>query len=542
MEETIQSQIIKRCEDLNSDNANWQSYYQELADFCLPRKGNIMSLRTRGEKLKMNHLYDATAIISLKIMSAGFHSNLTNPSSKWFNLRTRDIRLMKLHEVMMWFKEVEDIMYGTINSSNFDTTMQEFYLGAGCFGTGAILTLEDPKEKVRFTEIPIEQIVMEEDAYGRVNRMYRKFFYTVQQAYDLWGEKAGEAVTGKVKDKPNARLEFIHYVGPRDKYISGKRDGINMPFMSMWIEKSKKHLIGQGGFLEFPYSVGRFYKDTNDVMGFSPAMDALPWIKLVNAQSKTMLRASMKAADPALILPRRGFVLPLNANPSATNYHDSKVTADAIKQMPTSANIPITLEVIKQVKTDIEKAFFVPLFQALSAVTKQMTVPEVQRRIAENMILLGPVVGRFTQEVLDPIISRVFNILWRNSEIPEPPTVLTGQEMDIVYISPLAKAQRESEIYSIEAFLTDVSAIAQAKPGCLDKINEDNAVDVIAKVRGIDPSLIRSDSEIQAIRQQRAEEQAKLAQMQATQAGADVVQKGAGAVKDLAGANASQGK
>ena len=215
------------------------------------------------------------------------------------------------------------------------------------------------------------------------------------------------------------------------------------------------------------------------------------------------------------------------------NYHDANVNADAIKQMPTGGNPSLTLEMMQAVQQNIEKAYFVPLFQAISNVTKTMTIPEVQRRIAENMVLLGPVVGRFTQEVLDPLILRVFNVLFRNGELPMPPESIAGEELDIVYISPLAKAQRETEIYAIESFMQDVSAIAQFKPEALDKINEDRTVDIIAQIKGVNPEMLNSDRIVQGIREARAEAAEAAMQMEMLNQGADAVKKGASAEKDM---------
>ncbi len=525
--------LIKREKTLRAKNSNWPNYWQDLAKYCLPRKGWQDTIRSTGERLKLNSIFDSTAIRSLKIMSAGFHSNLTNPSSKWFMLQTRNVRLMDILEVRMWFKEVDDIIFSVLNSSNFDTTMQQFYENNGCFGTGTVLTLEDIKDKVRFTIIPCNQVVMEEDAQGRVNRIWRTYRPTVQQAFDLWGIHAGKVVLDKIKDKPDEEIEVINFVGPRDKYDAAKEDSANMPFKSCWIEKSEQHLLEEGGFVEFPYAVGRFYKDTSDVFGFSPAMDVLAEIKLVNAQVKTMLRAAMKASDPAYIVPSSGFILPLNANPGAMNYRDpAKTKSDDLATLPTSGNIPITIEVIKSGQESIEKGFFVPLFRALSDITKQMTVPEVQRRIAENMVLLGPVVGRFIDEVLDPILIRVFFILFRAGELPMPPEILQNQELDVVYLSPLAKAQRESEMFDIESFLSYVQAIAQIKPEVLDKVSGDKAIDLIAKVKGIDPSVLNSDSVVQEIREQRAAAEEMKMKLALLNQGADTAQKGTQAEKN----------
>lgn len=525
--------LCQRNQDLEDGMSNWRSTFQELAAYILPRKAYITRERTRGQKTDMSKLYDSTAIRALKIMAAGFMSNLTNPSSKWFTLRTRNLEIMKEKDAQIWFKEVEDIIFGTLGSSNFDTTLQEFYLNAGCFGTGAVLTLEDTRDKVRFTEIPIEQLALEEDAYGRVNAVHRSFPLTAQQAFDLWGKQAGEAVTKTIEKKTNDQLKFLHYVGPRAERDPGKADSVNMPYKSVWIEKSKKHLIGEGGYISNPYAVGRFYKDTAEVFGFSPAMDVLPDTKLVNAMMKTLLRSAMKQADPPLIAPRRGFIAPLNANPGRINYRDEKTPNDAIQPFPTGSNANLTLEIIQNTQQNIEKAFFVPLFQAISNITKQMTIPEVQRRISENMVLLGPVVGRFTQEMLDPIIMRVFEILYAAGEIPIPPANVQGQDMDIVYISALARAQRESEIFSLQAFMQDVGMVATAIPNVLDKLNGDEAVDQIAKIRGITPEIIKSDSEVEAMREARAEMMAQQAQQAQVAQGTEDAKKVSEVAKNL---------
>jgi len=526
--------IIKQTNDINSDNSNWRNYQEEINTYVIPRKAWVNTMKQRGERLKMNFVFDSTAIRSLKIMAAGFHSNLTNPSTKWFNLRIRDQGAMEKKEVQIWFKAVEDKIFSTLNSSNFDTTIQEMYLSVGSAGTSAILTQRDPLEKVRFTEIPVAQLAFEEDANGRVNKMYRSFPLTAEQAFDRWGDKAGKKVNeAMAKNKPGEKLKFLHFVGPREKFNPNMVDNLNMPWESIWIEVSEEHKIIESGYKEFPYAVARFYKDSTDPMGYSPSMDVLPDIKLASASVKTMLRASMKQADPALIAPSKGFVLPLNSNPGAMNYRDEGTSSDDLKEMPHGGNIPITLEVIQFIQRNIEAAFFVPLFRALSDVTKTMTIPEIQRRISENMVLLGPTVGRFTQDVLDNIIMRVFSILMDDGDFPPIPEAIEDAELDIVYISPLAKAQRETEIFSIQSFLGDVASIAQYKPTALDLIDEDSIIRNIAQIRGVNPEMLHSDDAVEAFRVARAEQEAQAAQMEQAQQVADVAKTGSEAEKNL---------
>ena len=527
--------ILLRDKFLSGQNDDWRSYFQDLADFCLPRKAWITTVKTKGERLKFNFLYDSTAIRSAKIMAAGFHHNLTNPSSKWFAQVTRDPKLMKDREVQLYFHEVEEIIFSVLAGSNFDTTFQEFYMDAGVFGTGTVLTLDDPRDKVRFTIVPVEQLNFEEDAYGRICAAYRNFKLTAMQAFMLWGQDCGKAVLDAYKDRPFTDFDFLHYVGPRKRRDVTKSDNLSLEFESVWIQKKENHLIGESGFYEFPYAVGRFWKDANDVFGFSPAMDVLADIKLVNAQQRTLLRAAMKQADPPMQAPSKGYMLPLNFNPAAMNYRSPDVDPNSLQPIPVGAgNLPITIEIIKMVQDNIEQGFFVPLFRAISDQNKQMTIPEVQRRISENMVLLGPVVGRFMNELIGPTLTRVFNILYRNGDLPDPPAQLQGKEFDFINLGALAMAQRQSEVNTIGGYLQSLGQIAQYKPGVLDKVNEDKTAEILAKVTGVNPEILHSDKEVKTMRDQRAQAAAAQMQLEALHKGAAIAETAGKAGKHMA--------
>ncbi len=527
-------QIVKRVDLLHSQRANWSSYWQDLARFCLPQKAYITRSRVSGERLDFHQIFDNEAIRDLQTMAAGFSSNLTNPSSKWFSLGTRDSEFMKSKAVLEWFKRVEDEIFATLSTSNFESTMQEFYMDSGCFGTGTIITEQDFKTRVRFTEIPIEEEYIEEDDRGRVNKVYRRFEYTVQQAFERWGKNAGAAVAEQMKDDNETnrlkKLKFIHCTTPRDERDPSKKDNINMPVQSIWVEVSKKEVISEGGFQEMPYQVGRFRHLTGEAWGYSPAMNAIDDIRMLNAEKRTLIRAAMKIVDPPAILPYRGFIQPLNFNPSAVNYVKDQKPGEAYSAIQTKGNIGIGIELINEVKDGIKKAFFVPVFQAFSEITKQMTVPEVQKRIAENMTLLGPAVGRFTQEVFDPLITRVFMILFRSGVLPPPPSEIQGQELDIVYISQLAKAQRLSEINDIESLLIDVQAVAGVLPNVVDNIDGDKVIRLIHRIRRVDPDIIRSSKDVEIIRQARAQAEAVQAQLAQAEQVAGIVKTGAEAM------------
>ena len=78
-----------------------------------------------------------------------------------------------------------------------------------------------------------------------------------------------------------------------------------------------------------------------------------------------------------------------------------------------------------------------------------MTATEVMQRNQEKMRILGPAIARLQQELLQPLIIRVFNIMLRGKRFLQAPDILAGQEIDIEYVSPVALAQKGQELESI---------------------------------------------------------------------------------------------
>ena len=102
-----------------------------------------------------------------------------------------------------------------------------------------------------------------------------------------------------------------------------------------------------------------------------------------------------------------------------------------------------------------------------------MTATEVVARQEEKMRLMGPMIGRLQVEFLGPLIDRVFKIMMRKKQIPQPPGILEGQEMKILYTSPLARAQKSGQLMTITRLFESMVPLFQAKPDLLDNMNTD---------------------------------------------------------------------
>lgn len=146
---------------------------------------------------------------------------------------------------------------------------------------------------------------------------------------------------------------------------------------------------------------------------------------------------------------------------------------------------------------------------------QNMTATEVMQRTEEKMRLLGPVLGRLQSELLQPLVTRCFNLLNKNNKFLPPPDTLGDQDIEIEYVSPLAKAQKTQELSSIMRGIEIFGTMQNVAP-VFDYIDIDGLVDHVQDVLGLPAKIMKSKGQVKAIQQQK--QQAQMEQMQLQQA------------------------
>jgi len=97
MADQIANQLLKRLGSLEDQRKVWESHWQEIADYVVPRKADITKNRTAGDK-RTELVFDGTAIHAAELLSASLHGMLTNSSVRWFSLRIRNKDLDMMDE------------------------------------------------------------------------------------------------------------------------------------------------------------------------------------------------------------------------------------------------------------------------------------------------------------------------------------------------------------------------------------------------------------------------------------------------------------
>ena len=507
--------IKKRCANLESVRATWEDHWQEILDYVMPRKADVTFVRSKGEK-RTEVLYDSTAITANNLLAASLQGTLTSASLPWFHLKLRDTETNQNRDVQLWLEDSAKRMYEIFNESNFNTEVHELYLDLVSIGTGAIFVEEGSKgfdkEGIHFNCLHIAEYFIQENINGKVDTLYRKYKLTARQAIQEFGEEnVGEKILESVKEKPDKEFNFIHAVEPTEDYERAVgKSNTKLPVHSCHVCTEDKMVVRTGGYNEFPYLVPRWSKATGEIFGRSPSYNALPDIKTLNKAVEIGLKAWAKAIDPPLLVQDDGVIGRVRMTPAGITVvrHDG-----AIKPLQIGSNWQITDMKENQLRTSIRQAYYSDQLQLQDG--PQMTATEVQVRYELMQRLLGPTLGRFQSEFLNPLIERTFGIMLRAGALLPEPEVIQGQKIDVEYVGPLARSQRMEESVAIDRLYELAMNVVQVDPSIMDNINHDEAIRLRGDLLGVPKIILRARDEVGELREQR--QQAQMAQQQAQQ-------------------------
>ena len=493
---------------LKTQRQNWESHWQEIADYVLPRRADVNKSRSSGDK-RTEFIYDGTALHAAELLSSSLHGMLTNAATPWFSMRFKDENLSMDEESREWLESCTTTMYIALDRSNFQQEIHELYTDLVTFGTSAMMIEEDEDKFLRFSTRHIKEIYVAENDKGVVDTVHREFKMTARAAYQRFGEKLSKRILEIAEKKPYDEITLHHCVKPNDNQNPYKLENTSMPFASIYYDHEDQKIITLSGFNEFPFVVPRWLKSSSEIYGRSPSMTALADIKMINKMSETTIKAAQKMVDPPLLVPDDSFILPVRTQPGGLNYYRSG-TRDRIEPLQIGANTPVGLNLEEQRRQAIRQAYFVD--QLLMSQDARMTATEVMQRNEEKMRLLAPVLGRLQAEMLQPLINRSFNIMLRKGLLPTHPVSLQGRTIDIEYVSPLARSQRTGDVQAILRSLEIITPLAQMLP-VMDYLDSDKLVKHITDVLGVPRKVLRSDQEVAAIREEQAAAAAEQAEL-----------------------------
>lgn len=512
-EESRKQFYTKQMSSLESERSSFDSHWQELSGFILPRSSRFLTT-DRNKSKRNTNIVDPTATLANRTLSSGMLSGITSPTRPWFTLGTPDPEMMEFGPVKFWLETVQNRMNDVMNKSNWYQSLPIVYGQLGTFGTTAMSLLEDDEDVIRTHPFPIGSYYLSNSDRLQVDTVYRKFSMTCRQIVQRFGlDNVSDSVRSSWDSQQYEQwFEVVHVVEPNMNRDTGKLDSKNKRFSSVYFELGggSDKLLSEKGFDDMPIMAPRWDINGEDVYGSScPGMIALGSVKALQLEQKRKAQAIDKLVNPPMVGPSSLKNMRASLLPGEITYVD-QISGNTSFQPAYTINPRINELVadIQDTRSLIDSAYFVDLFMMLQNVnTRSMPVEAVVEMKEEKLLMLGPVLERLNDEFLDPSIDRIFNIMARKNMLPPPPQELAGMPLRVEYISVMAQAQKAVGIGSIERFVGFVGGLAQANPQAFDKLNIDQAIDDYGSMVGVPATIIASSDQVAEVRAERAKQQ-----------------------------------
>jgi len=486
--------IIKRFHVAKKQRSTWQTHLRECYEYALPQR-NTMTHFSRGQK-KNEEIFDSTAVVGTQKFASRLQATLIPPWRNWSLLVPGSEIPKKEHEqIQRELDSLTDIIFDHINHSNFATQTHEAFLDLAV-STG-VLCLEQSEGRdssLEFHAAPLAEIYPEAGPWGTIETVWREHKVPARHVDRLWpGSDLSQSMKKKANEHPDDKCTLIEgtiYIPERGYYHQ------------CVIEESTKHYIFGQDYDVSPWIVFREYVVPGEVLGRGRIMQVLPDIKTANKVVEYELKNAAlaiagiyTAADDGVINPYNirlspGAIIPVGSNDNSN---------PTLRPLPRSGDVQFATLILDDLRTRINKALFAEPFGEMDSPVRSAT--EMAMRNQELVQDSGSAFGRMQTEFVERVIKRSVSILKRAGKIPD--IRIDGKEVTIKHTSPLARAQDQDDLVSINQYLQTVAALGPEILGMGTKLEDLPAY--IGKKLGIDGNLLRNAAEREQVAQAAAQ-------------------------------------
>lgn len=510
--------LIDRYTKLDGARTQWLQHWQRLADVLAPTKADFVRDRVQGDR-RTEHIYDSVPMQAKRGLATAIDGLLKPKTSRWLRPVADDEELNEDEEVKRWLEDTGDRMWDAIYARNarFIQATGEVDESLVTFGTGILFISENRDlNQLLFRSMHLRDTLLAQNDDGIVDTVYNCQRYTARQAAlkfkDAPGELSKPIRDALERNDDTTLFKFIQCVMPRGDYDPARADSLNFPWADIIIEVEGREIVQEGGFRSWPFAIPRWETAANEVYGRSPAMIALPDILTLQQQAKTLLIGGQKAVDPPMWVLDDGIFSAPRTFPGGVIPIDSEAMRDMggrppIGVLESGKNIPIGREMQNDTRDQIWGAFYRNVLQ-LPVEGPAMTATEIMERKEEFIRTIGPVFGALEADYIGPIAERVFEIMQdAPGALSEPPEQLRDRSIRFEFASPVAQARKMVEAAGALRSLEVLAPLAQFQPELMDNFDGDAISRDMPEVSGFPLAWIRSEDDVAAMRQQRAQAQ-----------------------------------
>ena len=534
--------IIEEYRDRYADAWTTFATYEEIASYLMPHSSNIITQVSPGTRMTQR-IYDVTGIDALDKLRTTLTANMTPRSTKWFSMRSRESFMNRRSEVRAWYDDVERLMFDARNDSNFHNMNPRFMGDTAGMGTGAMMQTEveefanpDPTGAFRglqYNYAPVGTYVLDEDGTGKPDMIIRDVRMRPLAMLHRWpGANHRNIVeaAGRTSIKP---VRIFHATKP---------DYINQRWQSIYVDVDNRHVIAENFFRDFPWMISRWEQMYGEIYGRGRGFLALPEVITLNLARKQKLRYWAKTIDPPMQVLNRGVIGKTRLTASAMITVNQM---DAIRPIETGSRFGGRFDhnaiPENESKMQIRQIFWTEqLMQFQREAKTPPTATEVVERLELLRQLVGPAIEGLQDQAYRPDLGRQFKLMMRAGALPQPPQVIQqlGTTIDFVFEGPFARAQKSTQLKSLNDALIIMGGLMAFDPEAADHFDVDMMAQDIPTLTDIPQRYARAPKLVQDRRAERVKRQRQLEQQQAGLVESQTAQQSGRAAESFASANA----
>ena len=489
--------------EMDTIRSSWFSHWRQLADMFLSRKYPALLGDAEYRKAQQinDKLLDSTSVRAINVLSSGMMNGITSPSRKWLRLGSKGYKDDPVADA--YYAECADILLSVLANSNFYNAIAVLYHEWVTFGTAGMFVREDFEEVIRCYNLPVGEFYISVDNTGRVNRAGRRFTMTNENLRDEFGLDAlPENIRGPVsRGERLLDVQQVNYIMEKNNPQDGLLK-VGRPFRELfWLNANTlpegREFLAIRGLHEFAGVFPRWLVYANSPYGASAAMEAYPDVIELQSMSLKYAQGLDKMVSPPLIVDQQLRNRPKALGAGGLTYAPN-VNANFGARTAYDVRIPIG-EVgmtLQQLRDRVREALHNDLFNMISNLDTVRSATEIDARREEKLVHLGPVLQRFYDEGLVPLVHRVFGIVKRAQLLPETPAGLEEDELNIRFESILSNAQMAADVTSIERFFSFTGNLAGVYPEARNIPNVDALVRRYASGLSIRADELRDPEEV----------------------------------------------
>lgn len=485
--------------------------YEDIRDLLAPGTGLFNEdYDMENQTINYTKQLDGEPSTYVDTTVAGLYGGLINPASRWFDLtlvKNNKYYMMDNTTVYQALEQAKEFLYCVFAKSNFYSSMRSVFSEWFRYGLGVMLVEERDYDFIHFNPLTVGEYYLGINQDGIYTKLARTFQLTADQMVANFGyDNVPENVRSAYKaGNYKTYFKVYHLICENNRFdnlVSSRFKFVDLYWCDN-IEQSGKYLR-TGGFVSNPIVVFSWErKNLRTIYPIGQCEKMLGDVRELQYTVKCLNINKSYLANPALALHTTLGKKPVL--PGSRFYTDQDPTKVASEIFRVSPHITELEDSRARLLDKIRKMSLADLLLIFAQQQKNnMTAREVAAIAQEQMTLLAPIYLQ-AKDGLQALFDRVIDICVRRGAFPQVEGV-DYNDIDIMFLSTIAKAQRLAEVGSIQDLIMYLSALAEVKPEALDYINEDAIVIDIAERLG-NMSKIRSQEEVAEIRQQRAEQQ-----------------------------------